>query len=101
MSSSLNSSSSSDTVNLSLDIYGWLMDVPCPVDFVLGTTTVKVRDFAAFGPNAIIRLKQQAGADLEVHVGGVPIAAGEVVIIEENVGLRLSRILAPAAVEVA
>ena len=70
------------------------------MDFVLGTTTVKVRDFAAFGPNAIIRLKQQAGADLEVHVGGVPVAAGEVVIIEENVGLRLSRILAPSAREV-
>jgi flagellar motor switch protein FliN/FliY len=99
MSSSLNSSSSSDTVNLSVEAYGWLMDVPCPVDFVLGSTTVKVRDFAAFGPNAIIRLKQQAGADLEVHVGGVPIAAGEVVIIEENVGLRLSRVLPPAAVE--
>ena len=52
MSSSLNSSSSSETVNLPTDVYGWLMDVPCPVDFVLGTTTVKVRDFAAFGPNA-------------------------------------------------
>ena len=101
MSSSQNSSSSSETLSLSLETYGWLMDVPCPVDFVLGTTTVKVRDFAAFGPNAIIRLKQAAGADLEVHVGGVPIAAGEVVIIEENVGLRLSRILTPAALEVA
>jgi flagellar motor switch protein FliN/FliY len=101
MSSSPNSSSSSETVNLPLDVYGWVMDVPCPVDFVLGTTTVKVRDFAAFGPNAIIRLKQQAGSDLEVHVGGVPVAAGEVVIIEENVGLRLSRILPPAAREVA
>jgi flagellar motor switch protein FliN/FliY len=99
MSSSPTSSSSSE-INLPLDVYGWLMDVPCPVDFVLGTTTVKVRDFAAFGPNAIIRLKQAAGADLEVHVGGVPVAAGEVVIIEENVGLRLSRILAPAAQEV-
>ena len=99
MSSSPTSSSSSE-INLPLDVYGWLMDVPCPVDFVLGTTTVKVRDFAAFGPNAIIRLKQAAGADLEVHVGGVPVAAGEVVIIEENVGLRLSRILAPSAREV-
>ena len=101
MSSSPNSSSSSETINLPVETYGWLMDVPCPVDFVLGTTTVKVRDFAAFGPNAIIRLKQAAGADLEVHVGGVPVAAGEVVIIEENVGLRLSRILTPSAPEVA
>ena len=101
MSSSPNSSSSSETINLPLELYGWLMDVPCPVDFVLGSTTVKVRDFAAFGPNAIIRLRQAAGSDLEVHVGGVPVAAGEVVIIEENVGLRLSRILPPLPTEVA
>jgi len=96
MSSSPNSSSSSDTVNLPADPYGWVMDVPCTVDFVLGTATVKVRDFAGFGPNAIVRLRQSAGADLEVHVGGVPIAAGEVVIVDENLGLRLSRVLLPA-----
>jgi len=101
MSSSPNSSSSSETINLSVETYGWLMDVPCPVDFVLGSTTVKVRDFAAFGPGAIVRLRQSAGADLEVHVGGVPVAAGEVVIIEENVGLRLSRVLSPSGLEAA
>src|SRR6185295_10563503 len=99
MSSSPNSSSSSETVNLSVELFGWLMDVPSPVDFVLGTTTVKVRDFAAFGPGAIVRLKQAAGADLEVHVGGVPVAAGEVVIIDENVGLRLSRVLSPSGMD--
>ena len=101
MSSSPNSSSSSETVNLSVELYGWLMDVPCPVDFVLGTTTVKVREFAAFGPGAVVRLKQPAGSDLEVHVAGVPIAAGEVVIIDENVGLRLSRVVSPSGVEAA
>jgi flagellar motor switch protein FliN/FliY len=75
------------------------MDVPCPVDFVLGTATIKVRDCAAFAPQSIVRLKQAAGADLEVRAGGVPIATGEVVIVEENVGLRLSRMLPPAGQE--
>jgi flagellar motor switch protein FliN/FliY len=75
------------------------MDVPCPVDFVLGTATIKVRDCAAFAPQSIVRLKQAAGADLEVRAGGVPIATGEVVIVEESVGLRLSRMLPPAGQE--
>ncbi|HWB15012.1 MAG TPA: FliM/FliN family flagellar motor switch protein [Vicinamibacterales bacterium] len=75
------------------------MDVPCAVDFVLGTTTVKVRDCAAFTLQSVVRLKQAAGADLEVRVGGVPLATGEVVIVEENVGLRLSRVLPPAGQE--
>jgi flagellar motor switch protein FliN/FliY len=71
------------------------MDVPCPVEFVLGTTTVKVRDCARFAPETVLRLRQTAGSDLEVRVGGVPFAAGQVVIVDENVGLRLSRILPP------
>jgi len=73
------------------------MDVPCPVDFVLGSATVKVRDCAAFAVNSIVRLRQSAGADLEVRVGGIPIATGEVVIADENVAVRVGRILPPAA----
>ena len=101
MSSSPTSSSSSETINLPIETYGWVMDVPCSVDFVLGSTTVKVRDLAAFTPGGLVRLKQPAGADLEIHVGGIPVAAGEVVIVDDNVGLRISRILSPSGLEVA
>jgi flagellar motor switch protein FliN/FliY len=74
----------------------WVMDVPCPVEFVLGTTTIRVRECVEFVPNAIVRLRQAAGSDLEVRVAGVPVATGEIVIVDENVGLRLSRILPSA-----
>lgn len=99
MSSSPNSSSSSDAAPRPAGRLDWVMDVPCPVDFVLGTTTVRVRECAEFAPNAIVRLRQAAGSDLEVRVGGVPIATGEVVIVDDNVGLRLSRILPPGRAE--
>jgi flagellar motor switch protein FliN/FliY len=75
------------------------MDVPCPVDFVLGTATVKVRECAAFAPDTVVRLRQAAGSDLEVRVGGVPIATGQVVIVDNNVGLRLNRVLPPGHTE--
>lgn len=94
MSSSPNSSSSSDP-RRQPDPLAWVMDVRCPVDFVLGTVTVKMRDCMQFAPNTVIRLKQPAGSDLEVRVGGVPIATAEVVVIDENVGLRLGRIIPP------
>jgi flagellar motor switch protein FliN len=71
------------------------MDVPCPVDFVLGTTTVKVRECAMFALDTIVRLRKAAGADLDIRVSGLPIATGQVVIVDENVGLRLNRILPP------
>ena len=93
MSSSPSSSSSSELALI--DPLEWVTDVPCPVDFVLGTATVKVRDCAQFAVDTILRLRQTAGSDLEVRVGGIPIAAGQVVIVDENVGLRLSRILPP------
>ena len=96
MSSLPSSSSSSDvTPPAAPEPLGWLMDLSCPVDFVLGTATVKVRECAAFAPASIVRLRQAAGADLEVRVAGIPVAAGEVVIVDEHVGVRLSRILPP------
>src|SRR5258707_12306282 len=96
MSSSLSSSSSSDTAAALPDPLGWIMDVPCPVDFVLGSTTIKVRDCVQFARDSVVRLKQAAGSDLEVRVGGIPLVAGEVVIVDEVVSLRVNRILPPA-----
>lgn len=98
MSSSPSSSSSSDAA-ATLASMRWIMDVPCPVDFVLGTATIKVRDCATFAVDTVIRLKQAAGSDLEVRVGGVPMFTGEVVIADENVALRVGRVLPPAGQE--
>jgi flagellar motor switch/type III secretory pathway protein FliN len=69
------------------------------VDFVLGTTTVKVRECAAFAIDSVIRLKQTAGADLEVRVSGIPMFSGEVVIVDDSVALRVGRVLAPTGLE--
>jgi flagellar motor switch protein FliN/FliY len=77
------------------------MDVPVPVDFVLGTATVKVRDCATFAIDTVVRLKQAAGSDLEVRVNGVPMFSGEVVIAGENLALRVGRVLPPAGQELA
>jgi flagellar motor switch protein FliN/FliY len=100
MSSSPSSLSSSDAAVAPASTR-WLMDVPCPVDFVLGTATVKVRDCAAFAIDTVIRLKQAAGSDLEVRVNGIPMFTGEVVIADENVALRVGRVLPPAGQEFA
>lgn len=102
MSSSPSSSFSSEVAETPAEpLARWLMDVPCPVEFVLGTATVKVRDCARFGVDSVIALKQAAGADLEVRVGGVPMFTGEVVIVGENVALRIGRVLPPAGQEIA
>jgi flagellar motor switch protein FliN len=96
MSSSPNSSSSSERRG-SAGPFEWLVDIRCPVEFVLGTAKVRLRDCVQFAPNSIVRLDQSAGADLEIHAGGIPLAAGEVIMVDDNVGIRLSRILQPSS----
>ena len=57
---------------------------------------MKGRECAQLAIGSVMRLKQAAGSDLEVRVNGVPIFTGEVVIMGENVALRVSRVLPPA-----
>jgi flagellar motor switch protein FliN/FliY len=77
----------------------WLMDVPCVVEFVLGGSTVTVRDCLDFEPNKVVRLSLSAGSDLDMRVEGIPIATGEVVIVEDQTALRITRILPPPGVD--
>ena len=79
----------------------WLMDVPCVVEFVLGGSTVTVRDCLDFERNKVVRLSLSAGSDLEMRVEGIPIATGEVVIVEDATTLRVTRILPPGGFEAA
>ena len=79
----------------------WVLDVPSPVEFVLGTATVKVRACAQLAVGSIVRLRQAAGADLEVRVGGIPMFTGEVVVHGETLALRVGRVLPPAGQELA
>lgn len=76
-----------------------MLDVECGVDFIIGTGRLKVRDCLRLERQSIVRLDQSGGADLELRVHGVPVAVGEVVIMDDITALRLTRILAPAGSE--
>jgi len=76
-----------------------MLDVECGVDFIIGTGRLKVRDCLRLERQSIVRLDQSGGADLELRVHGVPVAVGEVVIMDDVTALRLTRILAPAGSE--
>ena len=91
MSSSPNSSSSSELPSP----YDWLLDVPCPVDVVLGSSVISVGECARLRVDSVIRLRQTAGSDLDVRLAGRPFASAEVAIADDSVSLRLNRILPP------
>ena len=78
-----------------------MLDVRCTVEFVLGSGSLKVRDCLELDIHSIVPLRQPAGSDLEVRVHGITIASGEVVIVDDNTALRISKVTPPAGVEAA
>jgi flagellar motor switch protein FliN len=98
MSSSPSSLSSSSAVDAGeaeggLSRFRGFLSVRCRVSVVLGTGTLTVRECLALAPQSVLRLAEVAGEDLTLQVGPVPVARGEVVIVEDSTGLRLNEIL--------
>jgi flagellar motor switch protein FliN/FliY len=71
-----------------------LADVEMGVTAELGRCQMSVRELLSITPGAVIDLDRAAGAPVDVLVNGTLIARGEVVIIEEEFGIRISEILA-------
>jgi flagellar motor switch protein FliN/FliY len=73
----------------------WLHDVPCRVEFVLGDARLRLRDCLELAPGSVVRLQQAAGSDVELRVETHAIASGEIVIVDNTAGLRITRIVPP------
>lgn len=69
-----------------------ILDIAMPVTVELGRTKMLIRDILALGPGSIIELEKLAGEPVDLLVNDRPIAKGEVVVIDENFGVRLTQI---------
>ena len=70
-----------------------IMDVPLEVTVELGRTKKSISDILSFAPGTIIDLNRIAGEPIDVLVNGKFVAKGEVVVIEENFGVRVTEII--------
>ncbi|MGN0342620.1 MAG: flagellar motor switch phosphatase FliY [Roseburia sp.] len=70
-----------------------IMDVPLDVTVELGRTTKSIQDILDFAPGTIIELNKIAGEPIDVLVNGKYVAKGEVVVIEESFGVRITEIV--------
>ncbi|MCQ2611472.1 MAG: flagellar motor switch protein FliN [Treponema sp.] len=80
----------SDQGNISL-----IMDVFMEMTVELGRTKKQIRDILGMGEGTIIELDKLAGEPVDILVNHKPIAKGEVVVIDENFGVRVTEILSP------
>ena len=70
-----------------------IMDVPLEVTVELGRTSTSIKEILDFSPGTIIELDKLAGEPIDVLVNGKFVAKGEVVVIEENFGIRVTEII--------
>ncbi len=72
-----------------------ILDIPLKVSVELGRTKLLVNDLLQLGQGSVIELNKLAGDPLEVLVNDKLIARGEVVVVNEKFGIRLTDIISP------
>lgn len=72
-----------------------IQDVPLKVTVELGRTVKRINEVLEFGPGTIIELDKLVGEPLDILVNGQYVAKGEVVVIDENYGIRITDIVNP------
>jgi flagellar motor switch protein FliN/FliY len=76
---------------------GMLLDLTLPVSIELGRTSMTVQEILRLGRGSVIQLDRLAGEPIDIYVGDRRFAEGEVVVLGEHFGVRITRILATAA----
>ena len=72
-----------------------ILDVPLKVTVELGRTRMQIRDVLDLGKGSVVELDKLAGEPVDMLVNGKLIAKGEVVVIDENFGIRVTDIVSP------
>jgi len=73
----------------------FVLDIPLEVTVELGRTKMLINDMLKLGQGSVIELTKHAGESLEILANQKPIARGEVVVVNEKYGVRLTEVISP------
>jgi flagellar motor switch protein FliN/FliY len=73
-----------------------ILDVPVTLTLEVGRTRLPIRSLLQLSQGSIVELERAAGEPLDVFVNGTLIAHGEVVVVNEKFGIRLTDVISPA-----
>ncbi|MBW1711686.1 MAG: flagellar motor switch protein FliN [Deltaproteobacteria bacterium] len=73
----------------------FILDIPLEVSVELGRTSMLVNDLLQLGQGSVIELTKLAGEPMEILINGKLVARGEVVVVNEKFGVRLTDIISP------
>jgi flagellar motor switch protein FliN/FliY len=86
----LNASAEDGSVNME-----FVLDIPLEVTVELGRTKMLINDMLKLGQGSVIELTKLAGESLDILANQKPIARGEVVVVNEKYGVRLTEVISP------
>jgi flagellar motor switch protein FliN/FliY len=81
----------SEDVNLDV-----ILDIPVTISMEIGRTRINIRNLLQLNQGSVVELDRLAGEPLDVMVNGTLIAHGEVVVVNEKYGIRLTDVISPA-----
>ena len=82
-----------DARDLNLDV---ILDVPVTLSLEVGRSRMPIRNLLQLNQGSVIELERGAGEPLDVYVNGTLIAHGEVVVINDRFGVRLTDVVSPS-----
>lgn len=72
-----------------------IMDIPVSLSMEVGSTEISIRNLLQLSQGSVVELDRVAGEPLDVMVNGTLIAHGEVVVVNERYGIRLTDVISP------
>ncbi len=88
----LSSSASIDQGDVNLDV---ILDIPVTISMEIGRTKLSIRNLLQLNQGSVIELDRLAGEPMDVLVNGTLVAHGEVVVVNEKFGIRLTDVVSP------
>lgn len=73
-----------------------ILDVPVTLSLEVGQTRISIRNLLQLNQGSIVELDRAAGEALDVYVNGTLVAHGEVVVVNDKFGIRLTDVVSPA-----
>jgi flagellar motor switch protein FliN/FliY len=73
-----------------------ILDVPVTLSMEVGRTRIPIRNLLQLNQGSVVELDRAAGEPLDVFVNGTLIAHGEVVVVNEKFGIRITDVVSPA-----
>ncbi|MBT8434084.1 MAG: flagellar motor switch protein FliN [Gammaproteobacteria bacterium] len=89
----LNNTANPDSGDVKLDV---ILDIPVTVGMEIGRTQLSIRNLLQLNQGSIVELDRLAGEPMDVLVNGTLVAHGEVVVVNEKFGIRLTDVVSPA-----